>query len=256
MINEFICGNGFKQICDVYLDEYGYKSSEIKFDRMYPFYFVKTDFINDFFTNYKPKQKFILFTHNSDFHITSNYIDYLNDDNLITWYAQNVDVIHPKLKSIPIGIANKKWIHGNTKILNKVINEKNKKNNLIYTNFTINTNRTERNVCLTEISKWGLNLSQNVDFENYLRELSKSFFVISPNGNGVDCHKTWESLYLKTIPIVTESTNINFYQHLPIIVIKDWSSFDLNFFTEDLYHKIWNDFDPHKLTTKFFIENV
>lgn len=36
----------------------------------------------------------------------------------------------------------------------------------------------------------------------YRKLLSDSKFVLSPPGNGPDCHRTWEALYLGSIPIV------------------------------------------------------
>jgi hypothetical protein len=81
-----------------------------------------------------------------------------------------------------------------------------------------------------------------------LEELGKSYFVVSPNGNGVDCHKTWEALYLKTIPIVTKSINVDFYLDYPIIVIDSWSDFDPSKYTIELYDKTWKDFEINKLS--------
>ena len=57
----------------------------------------------------------------------------------------NIDTIHPKLQPIPIGIANEKWPHGDKNILLKIINENNKKENLVYCNFDITTNYNKRN---------------------------------------------------------------------------------------------------------------
>lgn len=246
-----ITGNKFKNLCDFVLDENGFiktnKDNEIKI------FFVKTDYLDLFFSKYKPNHPFILLTHNSDYHINISHLNYLNDSFLLNWYAQNVDISHPKLKSIPIGIANERWEHGNINIFEKIIKEENKKNNLTYCNFNINTNLEERSGCLNVIKKLEIKVSPSIDFENYLREVSKSYFVISPNGNGVDCHKTWESLYLKSIPIVTESININFYKNLPILIIKNWESLDINYLTEKNYKLIWDNFNPETLTCNSFL---
>ena len=98
--------------------------------------------------------------------------------------------------------------------------------------------------------------------EKYLEDMARSYFTVSPFGNGADCHKTWESLYLKTVPIVTESININFYKNLPIIIISDWSKFNINELNEETYNKIWGDFNPKKLNVnklingKFFSQKI
>ena len=249
---DFISGNNFKNNCHYSHDEYGFnKILEPKENEIVKI-FIKIDFVHIFFRN-KINRPYILFTHNGDLPINDTYINYLYDENLIIWYGQNINTIHPKLKSIPIGIANEMWPHGDKNVLNEIINEDNKKDKLIYVNFDVNTNLFERNHCLNEINKHGLKMENKLPFKDYLRELSKSYFVISPNGNGIDCHKTWEALYLKTIPIVTKSINIDFYKNYPIFVIDDWSEFNLSYFTIEEYYKIWNNFDTNKLIIKNFI---
>jgi hypothetical protein len=52
------------------------------------------------------KNPFTLVSHNEDTNITSEYIPLLESPLLVRWFAQNVMTLHPKLESIPIGIAN------------------------------------------------------------------------------------------------------------------------------------------------------
>jgi hypothetical protein len=47
-------------------------------------------------------------------------------------------------------------------------------------------------------------------------------FEISPRGNGIDCHRTWEALILKTIPIVRTSRIDPIYDGLPVAIVNDW----------------------------------
>ena len=249
-----ITGNKFKNLCNFFFDgEKLNPLNEIQNNDDAKF-FLCAEHVPMFFDKFRPHNKFILVTHNGDNHINDRYSQYLSDPLLVKWYAQNVDIIHPKLKSIPIGIANEIWPHGNEEVLKKIINENNVKNNLVYSNFSINTNFETRIHCQREISKKGIQMSEIKNFESYLRELSKSFFNISPNGNGVDCHKTWESLYLRTIPIVTKSINIDFYKNLPILIIDDWSELDTNILTEENYNKIWSEFNPEFLNVNYFID--
>ena len=52
----------------------------------------------------------------------------------------------------------------------------------------------------------------------FLKEMVKTKFTISPEGNGVDTHRTWEALYLKSIPVVEEHEGImKKYEGLPIV---------------------------------------
>jgi hypothetical protein len=253
---EYITGNKFKNFCHCYFD-----GSQLIFNRIYNkneilTIFIKTDFIDIFFANWKFDCKIIIFTHNSDYSINYNHIKYLNIPNVIAWYAQNIDVVHSKLQSIPIGIANEEWEHGNVNILDEVRNQNHIKSNLIYANFNPNTNLNERNHCITHLNKQNISISEPLEFKKYLSNLSKSYFSISPNGNGIDCHKTWESLYLKTIPIVTKSINSLQYRHLPIIILNDWSEFNISDFSIEFYHKLWYDFDINQLNFSNYVSSI
>jgi hypothetical protein len=52
---------------------------------------------------------------------------------------------------------------------------------------------------------------------------SQYAFVISPHGNGLDCHRTWEALVLGCIPIVKTSGLDSLYNDLPVLIVKNWS---------------------------------
>jgi hypothetical protein len=253
---EYITGNKFKNFCNYY-----FEGRDLILNKQ-PQYgeiikvFVKTDFIDSFFYKFFFSENFIIFTHNSDYGINSNHIRYLNLPNVIAWYAQNIYIDHPKLKSIPIGIANEEWIHGNTLIIESARSKNFKKNNLIYANFNIRTNPKERSHCANCISRHNVKINSPTKFKEYIDSLSKSYFSISPNGNGVDCHKTWESLYLKTIPIVTKSINSVQYKNLPIVIIDDWSDFQLNSFSLELYESIWYNFNIDKLNFTSYVSSI
>ena len=243
----YISGMGYREKCDFIYDEF-YKFNIHHIDQFNGMkIFIKTDLLNDFIKRFLPFiiTPFIIYTHNSDKEINSIYNDLLNHHLLEKWFGQNINLNHPKLFSLPIGIANARWDHGNTKILDQVIKENNSKDNVVYCNFDLKTNIVERKKCINNIGD--IKMDERQSFYQYLKKISKSYFVISPNGNGVDCHKHWESLYLNTIPIVTESINISFYKDYPFLVIKNWEEFNKLELTEELYHNIWDNFDKNKL---------
>ena len=62
-----------------------------------------------------------------------------------------------------------------------------------------------------------------MSIDQYLNKLKKYRFVISPHGNGLDSHSTWEALMCGCIPIVPSSPLNKIYKNLPIWVIDDWS---------------------------------
>jgi hypothetical protein len=70
----------------------------------------------------------------------------------------------------------------------------------------------------------------------------------------LDCHKTWEAIYMKSIPIVTRWHGVEKFKEMgiPMIIIDDWSELKDLDLTADLYKNIWGDFNPSSLDFKFF----
>jgi hypothetical protein len=168
--------------------------------------------------------KFILITHDADAPVTQEFLPLLDHPNLVKWFGMNCHIIHSKLHPIPIGMANEVWPHGDKEVVLKVIEEKNEKKNLCYCNFDINTNHGARTHTLQMLrEKTFIDFEkEKLSFENYLRKLSTYKYVISPPGNSVDCHRIWESMYVKTIPICLKSVPLHTFKNSPILFINDW----------------------------------
>jgi hypothetical protein len=91
--------------------------------------------------------------------------------------------------------------------------------------------------------------------ETWLNQCNYSF-VISPHGNGLDCHRTWEALCLGSIPIVKKSNISDLFDDLPVLIIDNW--FDIK---EDLLIKTIHDFknkqfNYDKLLLKYWIDKM
>jgi hypothetical protein len=70
------------------------------------------------------------------------------------------------------------------------------------------------------------NKIRNVHLEpdSYFKVLSSFKFVVSPEGNGIDCHRHYEALMAGCIPIVEENEKIREkYGNVPILYTKDYS---------------------------------
>ena len=83
--------------------------------------------------------------------------------------------------------------------------------------------------------------NESLPWNEYINDLSSYKFAISPQGNGVDCHRTWECLYLGVIPIVENSISMSFFQELPILFVDNY-----DIITEDFLHKKYNEFSNKK----------
>jgi len=201
------------------------KISDVSVDdiKKYKIIYIYTQFIDDFFDKfYNHLDNVTLISHNSDYGIHDRHLKYLNGDNVKKWYCQNRETSHAKLFSIPIGLANSQWLHGNQELISSIREEQNAKEILVYKNFDIGTNYNERHICNAITNNNGIYLSSNTSIENYWRILSKSKYIISPPGNGIDCHRIWEALYLRTVPVVKYHESFSQFKHLPILFVDRW----------------------------------
>lgn len=77
----------------------------------------------------------------------------------------------------------------------------------------------------------------NVPFQEYIYNMSQHKFVLSPYGNGIDCHRTWEALYLGVIPIVNKSFIAeSICKYIPIIVVDDMTTI-----TEEFLNSMYDE---------------
>ena len=171
--------------------------------------------------------KFVVVTHNCDENINESYLPL--PDNVIRWFTQNVNVKHSRIESIPIGLENDKWfknLHKKEKMLAK-LEEPKKYKNLVYLNSNIKTNLAERQPLydLFADKSWttAIHGVNGQEFDEYLDNIYNHKFVFCPNGNGIDTHRLWETLYMKSVPIVKRDINNWFYNKLPILYVDDWS---------------------------------
>jgi hypothetical protein len=187
----------------------------------------------------KTERKFILITHNSDCCINNNHLHLLNNQYLIHWFAQNNTISHHKITSIPIGIENLHYYNNGRVDQFKNCSVSDQKICKILCSFNINTNLNER-----QAAQSFLKMSDLTDFiyiKNYLYKsfLNRYKFVASPAGNGLDCHRTWEALYLGTIPIVTGLDFYESFPNFPGLVLNSWD--DVLKLDENLLLNHYND---------------
>lgn len=180
------------------------------------------------------KNPFILITHNSDINIVKDPLIFfiLNHPLVVCWYAQNVCVKYPKLRPLPIGIANSQWSHGELSVFEPFMRNGlvSVKEETIYMNFKVDTSPLLREECKRICESKGVVFLESVSFKEHISRLSKYKYCICPGGNGVDTHRLWECLYVKTIPVMLKtefSLLIIEYYKLPVILLDSWELLDI-----------------------------
>lgn len=63
----------------------------------------------------------------------------------------------------------------------------------------------------------------------YYSQMASHRFVLSPEGNGIDCYRTWEALYLGAIPIVMNSLSMTRFADLPFLFTDDYSELSVDY---------------------------
>ena len=186
----------------------------------------------------KIKNPFILISANQDRPLPDDNRKLLKIKNLATWFVQNIDCPpSDKVQPLPIGIPNTFEPNGGFKVA-----ETKKRDIFVYVNFNISTNSKERQPCWDYFAKkeW-THLTSGRSYQDYLEDLSRSVFTISPPGNGLDCYRTWEALYLKCYPIVLGTTLNPLYEDLPVLVVNSWAEV-----TEEFLKKKKEEFDQRE----------
>lgn len=241
--NDYICGTKFRDIAHYVLrdgstDLIHYSDRE---PGQYPVLYGHT---HEFATLAQHASKFnekvVLITHNSDGGVrATNRREYDADpsllpDNVVTWYAQNVEVPlreNLRIKPLPIGLENRYCFdYDKAKILFDFRDAPGEwlPADKLYLNCNISTNPVERG----EIYNIAEQLphvtiergSNGQDYGHYLRQIRLHTLTLSPRGNGADCHRTWETMYLGRTPIVKkdDSNELWEYFHLPVVYVEDW----------------------------------
>ena len=241
----YISGDGFRSLAQHIFDDISDLHPEhVKENDVV---FVRTDFIREFFLkrHHRIRNKYILISHNSDTNIDQSYSSYI-DDKIIHWFSQNALIKHSKVTPIPIGLTNYHYssvidrgsiynIHTSTRSIDIT-----RKINRLGYGFVI-TNRSR--ISLLEYLKKN-DIADNISEErqiDYFKNISSYKFIISPDGNGADCFRTWEAIYLKTIPIVIKNNMHEYFRDikLPLYMINSWN--ELDSLNEDLLNKKYRD---------------
>lgn len=237
--------------------------------------------IKEFFINIlkKIKNKVLLIIIESDIIYLEN--KWLNNDKLIHCYTWNKPFKHKKLSGLPIGLNLKRhyrsllsWIKNNN-INETTINYPNK---LICFNCSLNTSPERlklKNVIDNKLSKICDKLEYIPPIKSYFvpsyiegkikidetnqicyNDWIKYKFILSPEGAGIDCHRTWEALIIGCIPIVKKSLLNELYEDLPIIIVNDWDELNVDFlnkkYNEIIENKKNNKYNYNKLYLNYW----
>jgi hypothetical protein len=118
-------------------------------------------------------------------------------------------------------------------------------NGKLLVNFSASNNVAIRGSLLKFLKREEIKINfQTTEFSdtgriNYLRACRESAYVLCPEGNGIDTHRLWETLYMGGIPIVTSNVAIDsLVEFLPVLVLENWNQLKDNDFLESEWNRI------------------
>jgi len=245
----YVSGDSFRAIADHVHDETAEaKPEDISRGEVV---FVSAPRVASYFRDVHPRisHPYVLITHNGDTNIDESMLAFI-DDKIIRWFAQNAVARHPRMTPIPIGLENlHHYKNGIVSFFRKTQKQiarqsaaqarPSRRARILY-HFKVRTNARERQPALDFFSRQPLaeTLENKLSPGLYLKELSSYEFVASPPGNGLDCIRTWEAMYLETVPIVKDSAAMRSFESLglPLWVVRDWDELS-NLTESDLQEK-------------------
>jgi hypothetical protein len=134
--------------------------------------------------------------------------------------------------------------------------------NLVLCSFSSHTDQNRRNNLEINRTKILNNLknnniiNQSFEIDDFYKLLPTYKFIISPEGNGIDCHRHYEALIAGCIPIIEYNDIIrNKYGDCPILYTKDYSEIT-NEYLEEKYQEMKDRFyNFSKLYLSYFSDN-
>jgi hypothetical protein len=223
--------------------------------------FVYTHLVASFFQQVLPRldNRFVLITHNSDVEVDARFLPVLADPRIVHWYAMSVKFQHPKLTPVPAGVANAMWPHGDVNALAAAsVAAPAERKPVVYCNFDVRTNPVFRTPLLERLARsdvaW---MAPKKPYAEFLADMASCRWCLSPPGNCLDAHRTWEALYLGMVPILARTPPIEWlHAGLPVILLDDLGAIDRALIEREAAALEGRTFELEKLTMRYWYRRV
>lgn len=253
-LNRFVSSRGILKSCHARNAQPRSSAAEIDTDILdhlppYGSIYVCTDALSLFALSVLPaiRHPFTLVSGDSDLAITAELLGshpvaaIAKSPLLRAWYAQNLATAHPRLSPLPIGNdyqtmwekPTERWSLTRTTPLaqERVLMDATRdapdfRQRLLgaYCNWHFDLDRGDRRDCRDRIdaSACFFEPSRVPRSASWQRQ-AEFKFTISPQGFGLDCHRTWEALMLGSVPIVRRGPLSPLFADLPVVQVDDWT---------------------------------
>ena len=238
--------------------------------------YLCTDMVPQFVREHLPRRStpFTLVTGDSDLAVAAGPIaervlDALTSHPLlVAWYAQNRVFRHPKLQSMPIGLdyhtlsplegGGREHPWGARRVpvdqehqlvqIGRSAGPIAAKEPVAFCNWHFAIERGDRRECHRKVDPSAVCYQSDFTTRDASWRMNAGCaFTLSPAGAGLDCHRTWESLLLGSIPVVLRSPLDELFARLPAVIVDDWSEVTPSRLCSELDRIARNSFDFSQL---------
>ena len=207
-----------------------------------------------------PQMKFIIFTNLEDTPIDDFILNKI-PENVACISAVNAITHNDKVIPAPYGVQRRMnpsddRIEQLTQYMEHVPS---KPRNLLYVSHNEISNVKRMGIKSLFYDKdWAEVNEQRVPYNIFLYNLSGSKFMICPIGNAIDCHRNWEVLYMRRVPIMTRDPYLQkLFENYPVLFVDKYSDIteELLLANDHLFQKA-QTMDLSGLTLPTFFDRI
>ena len=105
---------------------------------------------------------------------------------------------------------------------------------------------------------WAIVDEDRSSYSEFLGKMNRSKFMICPRGNAIDCHRNWEVLYMKRVPIMKRHPYLEvLFKDYPVLFVNDYSEVTKDLLDEnDHLYQLAMSLDITPLTLPYFFDKV
>ena len=278
---KYVSTKGIMRICDIYNLSAIQTIEKINEnpENHILFVYLHVDHLRNFFEHMHLLQKKIKLVSGSgdttipnDIFTQPEFDLFINNPNIIHYFPQNCIINHPKITNIPIGLdyhtmSSQSYWWGEK--CSQIMQEA----ELMEIKYTAAPFYNRQIMCYSNFhfahygKKFGYTrhdvisaISKNLVFyepckitrKQTWENQTKYAFVLSPFGNGLDCHRTWEALVLGCIVIVRTSPLDVLYKDLPVLIVNDWTEVTQTLLEKTVEEYKTKTFDYKRLTLEYW----
>ena len=208
-----------------------------------------------------PMMKFIIFTNLEDTPIDEDVFDAI-PDNVLCISAVNAIENGGKVIPAPYGVQREMSPRDNRieQLENAMkANIDPSLSKLLYVNH--NDSSHDDRVGLKGMfrdEEWSNVDEQRVNYYHFLLNLANHKFILCPRGNAIDCHRNWEVLYMRRVPVMKRDEYLEvLFKDYPVLFVDKYSDItkDLLLENEHLFQQA-REMDLTRLTLRGFFDNI